>query len=105
MPVVTGTDHASRVAAAMAESSTRKRDSNGLTSTLPRSKLPKGNLPHSKNVLDTAGGLLVPPQLSGRSVVIFKSPFNFFSFFFISFFCVVLWSQTLVYGTIKLLEM
>ncbi|KAJ4711553.1 Glycerol-3-phosphate dehydrogenase [Melia azedarach] len=66
MPVVTGTDHASRVAAAMAESSTRKRDSNGLTSTLPRSKLPKGNLPHSKNVLDTAGGLLVPPQLSGR---------------------------------------
>ncbi|XP_031284815.1 uncharacterized protein LOC116143509 [Pistacia vera] len=68
--VVGGKDHASRVAAAMAESATRKRDSNGLPSTLPRSKIPKGTLPHSKNVLDTAGGLLVPPQLSGRSNIV-----------------------------------
>ncbi|KAH7570617.1 hypothetical protein ACOSP7_018907 [Xanthoceras sorbifolium] len=70
---VTGTDHASLVAAAMAESATRKkRDSNGLASTLlPRSKVPKGGtLPHTKNVLDTAGGLLVPPQISGRSNVV-----------------------------------
>ncbi|KAK0574231.1 hypothetical protein LWI29_020115 [Acer saccharum] len=70
---VTGSDHASRVAAAMAESATRKkRDSNGLASTLlPRSKVPKGGtLHHTKNVLDTAGGLLVPPQLRGRSNVV-----------------------------------
>ncbi|KAK3223899.1 hypothetical protein Dsin_010924 [Dipteronia sinensis] len=70
---VVGTDHASRVAAAMAESATRKkRDSNGLASTLlPRSKVPKGGtLHHTKNVLDTAGGLLVPPQLRGRSNVV-----------------------------------
>ncbi|KAH9774314.1 hypothetical protein KPL71_013604 [Citrus sinensis] len=67
-PVVSGTDHASRVAAAMAENATRKRDSNDVSSTLRRNKLPRGSLPNSKNVLDTAGGLLVPPQLNGRSV-------------------------------------
>lgn len=66
--MVSGTDHASRVAAAMAENATRKRDSNDVSSTLRRNKLPRGSLPNSKNVLDTAGGLLVPPQLSGRSV-------------------------------------
>ncbi|KDO83261.1 hypothetical protein CISIN_1g026883mg [Citrus sinensis] len=64
-PVVSGTDHASRVAAAMAENATRKRDSNDVSSTLRRNKLPRGSLPNSKNVLDTAGGLLVPPQLNG----------------------------------------
>lgn len=59
-------DHSSRVAAAMAENASRKRESNGLTSTNPRNKVPKGSLPHSKNLPDTAGGLLRPPQLGGR---------------------------------------
>ncbi|XP_021611044.1 uncharacterized protein LOC110613932 isoform X2 [Manihot esculenta] len=63
----TGTDHASRVAVAMAESESRKR-AHGLPSTLPRSKVPKGSLPHTKMHPDTVGGILVPPQLSGRSV-------------------------------------
>ncbi|KAK9192233.1 hypothetical protein WN943_020849 [Citrus x changshan-huyou] len=69
-PVVSGTDHASRVAAAMAENATRKRDSNDVSSTLRRNKLPRGSLPNSKNVLDTAGGLLVPPQLNGSILVL-----------------------------------
>lgn len=63
-------DHSSIVATAVAQSASRKRDSIGsLPSSLPRSKVPKGTLPHSKNVPDTGGGLLVPPQLSGRSVI------------------------------------
>ncbi|KAF3437376.1 hypothetical protein FNV43_RR20129 [Rhamnella rubrinervis] len=64
------TDHSSRVAAAMAESASRKRDSKGLASSLTRSKLPKGTFPHSKNIPDTGDGMLVPPQLSGRSNVV-----------------------------------
>ncbi|KAF9596953.1 hypothetical protein IFM89_014597 [Coptis chinensis] len=57
-------DHYSRVAAAIAS---RKRESNGLAaSSYPCSKFPRSNLPHSRNV----GGLLVPPQLSGRSNVV-----------------------------------
>uniref|UniRef100_A0A2P2QPV0 Uncharacterized protein MANES_04G064100 n=1 Tax=Rhizophora mucronata TaxID=61149 RepID=A0A2P2QPV0_RHIMU len=67
---VTGTDHASRVSAAMAENASRKRDSNVMPFALPRSKLPRGTLLHSKNVPDTVGGLLVPPQLSGRSNIV-----------------------------------
>ncbi|GKU92236.1 hypothetical protein SLEP1_g5993 [Rubroshorea leprosula] len=71
IPVVSGSDHASRVAAALAESASRKRDSNGLQSNLlPRPKLPRGALPHSKGIPDTVGGMLVPPQLSGRSNVV-----------------------------------
>ncbi|KAI5311018.1 hypothetical protein L3X38_000395 [Prunus dulcis] len=62
-----GVDHSSRVAAAIAESASRKRESNEFVSSVPRSKVPKGNLPHSKNVPDTIGGMLVPPQLSGSS--------------------------------------
>jgi hypothetical protein len=62
--------HTSRVAAAMAENASRKRDSNGLASSLPRNKVPRGTLPHSRNVPDTVGGVLVPPQLSGRSNVV-----------------------------------
>lgn len=71
--VTAGTDHASQVAAAMA--TRKKRDSNNLEATTsmsqqhPRSKVAKGGtLPHTKNVFDTAGGILVPPQLRGRSV-------------------------------------
>ncbi|CAK9147507.1 unnamed protein product [Ilex paraguariensis] len=64
--LVNGSDHSSRVAAAMAENASRKRESNGLASSCPRSKLPRGTLPHSRSVPDTGGGLLVPPQLSGR---------------------------------------
>lgn len=65
-----GGDHSSRVAAAIAESASRKRESNEFVSSVPRSKVPRGNLPHSKNVPDTIGGMLVPPQLSGRLVSI-----------------------------------
>ncbi|KAF3655803.1 putative glycerol-3-phosphate dehydrogenase [NAD(+)] 1, cytosolic-like [Capsicum annuum] len=64
------TDHSSRVAAAMAENATRKRDINVSVSTYPHSKIPKGNLPHMKNVPETGGGLLLPPQLSGRSNIV-----------------------------------
>lgn len=64
---MSGGDHASLVAAAMAESALRKREFNGKSSSLPRrSKLPRGNLPHSKNSPDTLGNVLVPPQLNGR---------------------------------------
>lgn len=67
---MSGGDHSSRVAAAMAKSALRKRESNGSMKSYPRNKLPRGNLPHSRNVPDTAGGLLVPPQLRGRSNVV-----------------------------------
>ncbi|XP_058107271.1 uncharacterized protein LOC131250895 [Magnolia sinica] len=67
---VSSSDHYSRVAAAMAESASRKRESNGSMSSHPRSKHPRGNLPHSRNVPDTVGGRLVPPQLRGRSNVV-----------------------------------
>ncbi|XP_018445467.1 uncharacterized protein LOC108817309 isoform X2 [Raphanus sativus] len=67
---VNGGDHASLFAAAMAESALRKRVFNGKSSSLPRrSKLARGNLPHSKNSPDTLGNVLVPPQLNGRSNV------------------------------------
>jgi hypothetical protein len=67
--LLTSSDHSSRVAAAMAENASRKRDSNGSASALlPRRKVPRGTLPHSRNVPDTVRGVLVPPQLSGRSV-------------------------------------
>lgn len=69
---VTGGDHASVVAAAMAQNAVRKRDLNGNASSLPRRpKLPRGNLPHSKNYPDTLGNVLVPPQLKGRLVIIY----------------------------------
>lgn len=63
-----GTNHSSRVAAAMAESASRKRESNGSAFPFPRSKLPRGQLLHSRNIPDTSGGQLIPPQLRGRSV-------------------------------------
>lgn len=63
-----GIDHSSRVVATMAESGSRKRESNGSGFPHPRSKLPRSSLPHSRNVPDTLGGLLVPPQLNGRLV-------------------------------------
>ncbi|CAH9091937.1 unnamed protein product [Cuscuta europaea] len=64
-------DHSFRVAAAMVENATRKRDLNGPeSSSYPRSKVPKGPLPHTKSFLDTGGGLLLPPQLTGRSNVV-----------------------------------
>lgn len=67
--LMNASDHSSRVAAALAENASRKRDSNGKTSSAVRSKVPRGNPPHSKNIPETAGGLLVPPQLSGRLVL------------------------------------
>ncbi|OMO90140.1 hypothetical protein COLO4_19334 [Corchorus olitorius] len=72
---VSGHDHASLVAAAMAEGASRKRDAKGMSSSggmavASRSKLPRANIPHSKSVPDTGGGLLVPPQLKGRSNVV-----------------------------------
>ncbi|KAA8537293.1 hypothetical protein F0562_027020 [Nyssa sinensis] len=68
--LVSGYDHSSRVAAAMAESASRKRDANGLASACARSKVPRGSLSHSRSVPDTARGLLVPPQVGGRSNVV-----------------------------------
>ncbi|XP_039002531.1 uncharacterized protein LOC120128995 isoform X2 [Hibiscus syriacus] len=73
-----GNDHASMVAAAMADNMSRKRDSKGMMGSgssnsvtpLPRAKLPRATLTHSKNVPDTGGGTLVPPQLRGRSNVV-----------------------------------
>ncbi|OVA12933.1 hypothetical protein BVC80_117g13 [Macleaya cordata] len=65
---MSGNDHSSRVAAAMAESASRKREPNGSASTYPRSKYPRGSLPHTKNLPDTVGGVLVPPQLKGSSL-------------------------------------
>ncbi|KAL7617174.1 hypothetical protein Lser_V15G03664 [Lactuca serriola] len=63
-------DHSSRVAAAIAQNASRKRDTKETTTSNPRGKIPRGNLPHSKNVPETARGLLRPPQLSGRSNVV-----------------------------------
>ncbi|KAK4787188.1 hypothetical protein SAY86_011021 [Trapa natans] len=67
--ILSSGDHASRVAAAIAESSSRKRNSNVLSSSAPAEKLHRGTLARVKNVPETGGGLLVPPQLSGRSNV------------------------------------
>ncbi|XP_052726464.1 uncharacterized protein LOC108332518 isoform X2 [Vigna angularis] len=64
--LMSASDHFSRVAAAQAENASRKRDSNGMASSTVRSKLPRGNLPHSRNVPETSGGMLLPPQISGR---------------------------------------
>lgn len=64
--LASGSDHSLRVAAAIAERESRKREANILASSLPRSKVPKGNLPHPKSIPDTVDGLLVPPQLKGR---------------------------------------
>jgi len=63
-----GTDHCSRVAAALAENASRKREANGSSSSNIRGKIPRGNLTHSKNIPDTGSGQLVPPQLLGRCV-------------------------------------
>ncbi|CAD5181412.1 unnamed protein product [Musa acuminata subsp. malaccensis] len=63
-------DHSSRVAAAIAERASRKRESNGSTFPQPSSKHPRGQSTHPRNVPNTMGGLLVPPQLSGRSNVV-----------------------------------
>lgn len=68
--LMSASDHFSRVAVAQAENASRKRDSNGMASSSTRSKVPRGNLPHSRNVPETGGGMLVPPQISGRFVVI-----------------------------------
>ncbi|GMP41360.1 hypothetical protein CsSME_00011497 [Camellia sinensis var. sinensis] len=68
--LVSGYDHSSRVAAAMAECESRKREASELASSVPRGKVPRGALPNSRNVQDTVGGLLVPPQLSGRSNIV-----------------------------------
>ena len=59
-------DHSSRVAAALAENASRKRETNGMASSSVRSKVPRGNLPNTRNTPDTSGGMLVPPQISGR---------------------------------------
>ncbi|CAI9769747.1 unnamed protein product [Fraxinus pennsylvanica] len=68
--LMAASEHSSRVAAAMAEGVSRKRDLNGSPASHLRSKVPKGTLPHSRNVPDTVGGNLLPPQLTGRSNVV-----------------------------------
>lgn len=70
LPGLMNSDHSTRVEAARAENAARKRESNGLASTDRLSKVPKGNLIHSRNRPDTASGLLRPPQLGGRSNVV-----------------------------------
>ncbi|XP_074304914.1 uncharacterized protein LOC141639763 [Silene latifolia] len=65
-----GTDHSARVAAAVAENASRKREANGSGSSFIREKIPRSNLPHSKNIPETSSGLLTPPQLQGRSNVV-----------------------------------
>ncbi|KAK7401294.1 hypothetical protein VNO78_12663 [Psophocarpus tetragonolobus] len=69
--LMSASDHFSRVAAAQAENASRKRDSNGMVSSAVRSsKVPRGNLPHSRNVPETSGGMLLPPQISGRKNIV-----------------------------------
>ncbi|KAI4384646.1 hypothetical protein MLD38_002768 [Melastoma candidum] len=64
-------DHASWVAAAMAErASSRKREPPLLPSTAPCNKVPRATLPHTESVPDTVGRVLLPPQLRGRSNVV-----------------------------------
>ncbi|CAL9111299.1 unnamed protein product [Musa textilis] len=63
-------DHSSRVAAAIAERASRKRESNGSAFPQSSSKHPRGQSTHPRNVPNTMGGLLAPPQLSGRSNVV-----------------------------------
>ncbi|KAJ6944550.1 hypothetical protein NC652_009809 [Populus alba x Populus x berolinensis] len=65
---LSGSDHASRVSAAMAENASRKRELNVGSSR--SEKVARGNLVATRNVPDTGGGLLVPPQLKGRSNVV-----------------------------------
>ncbi|XP_009417943.2 uncharacterized protein LOC103998246 isoform X2 [Musa acuminata AAA Group] len=73
-----GTDHSSRVAAALAETASRKRESDGSTFPQPSSKHSRGQLRRLRNVPNTKGGLLVPPQLSGRSNVVTEDIGKFF---------------------------
>ncbi|XP_020224219.1 uncharacterized protein LOC109806257 [Cajanus cajan] len=68
--LMSASDHFSRVAAAQAENASRKRDSNGMASSAVRSKVPRGNLPHSRTVPETGGAMLFPPQISGRKNVV-----------------------------------
>ncbi|KAI3948600.1 hypothetical protein MKW92_033996 [Papaver armeniacum] len=58
-----GNDHSSRVAAAMAESSSRKRESKGSASTNPRSKFQRGNLPNTKSFPDTGRSNVVTEDI------------------------------------------
>ncbi|XP_027356083.1 uncharacterized protein LOC113865598 isoform X2 [Abrus precatorius] len=57
--LLSSSDHSARVAAALAENASRKRDSNGMASSTVRSKVPRANLPHSRNVPETAGKMLL----------------------------------------------
>ncbi|XP_028552887.1 uncharacterized protein LOC110099582 isoform X2 [Dendrobium catenatum] len=65
-----GTDHSSRIASTIPEIASRKREPNGSGFIHPPNKHPRGNLPHSRNILDTVSGTLIPPQLKGRSNVV-----------------------------------
>ncbi len=60
-------DHASRVATAMATS--RKRPQlNGGAHALHGTKFPRRNITPSGTTMSSTGGILVPPQIRGRSV-------------------------------------
>jgi len=60
-------DHASRVATAMATS--RKRPQlNGGAHALHSTKFPRRNITPSGTTMSSTGGVLVPPQIRGRSV-------------------------------------
>ncbi|CAK9274534.1 unnamed protein product [Sphagnum jensenii] len=61
-------DHASRVATAMATS--RKRPQlNGGAHALHSTKFPRRNITPSGTTMSSTGGILVPPQIRGRSNV------------------------------------
>lgn len=117
VPFRSGNDHASVVAAAMADNLSRKRDSKGMMGSgssnsvppLPRAKLPRATLPHSKSVPDTGGGSLVPPQLRGRykyfhfAFVAFLRIFKLFFFGLIEFIVRLIFVQVLVAFLIKVM--
>lgn len=62
--------HSSIIAAARAENMSRKRESNGSALSNPQNKCPRRNVPNPRNLHNAAGGMLVPPQLSGRLVLV-----------------------------------
>ncbi|KAL9251083.1 hypothetical protein AKJ16_DCAP04479 [Drosera capensis] len=77
---VNSTSHSSPVAPSYSQSSLGKREGNGSISSDIRTKMPRGSLPHLRNILDTGTGdnKMVPPQLRGRSNVVTEDMGNLF---------------------------
>uniref|UniRef100_A0A1D1YJ71 30S ribosomal protein S12, chloroplastic n=1 Tax=Anthurium amnicola TaxID=1678845 RepID=A0A1D1YJ71_9ARAE len=60
---ISGIDH-------LAENASRKRVANGSVPQHPQTKHHRGSSPCSRPIADVKGGLLIPPQLHGRSNVV-----------------------------------